>query len=100
MATAALVEIPGVTSSQIVNNTSVPLKSGALTLTEPLAGVETEAKLFLNIKPDDEEKHPLTFPLLTEACLGSKEGGWSYITVLSRLFHIKKKRLWECRQDI
>ncbi|RVD87039.1 uncharacterized protein DFL_005288 [Arthrobotrys flagrans] len=79
MATAPLVSIKDVTSSQILPNSStpIPLKSGTLTLTEPLAGSNpTSAKLFLTITPtaSSADTTPLTLPIHPDLFLGSKAG--------------------------
>ncbi|KAF3313986.1 hypothetical protein TWF173_005091 [Orbilia oligospora] len=79
MATAPLVSIKDVKSSQIPPNSStpIPLKSGTLTLTEPLVGSNpTSAKLFLTITPTDPsaDTTPLTLPIHPDLFLGSKEG--------------------------
>lgn len=79
MATAPLVSIKDVTSSQIPPNsaTPIPLKSGTLTLTEPLAGANpTSAKLFLTITPpaSSADTTPLTLPIHPDLFLGSKSG--------------------------
>ncbi|KAK6344698.1 hypothetical protein TWF718_006657 [Orbilia javanica] len=79
MATAPLVSIKDVKSSQIPPNSStpIPLKSGTLTLTEPLAGSNpTSAKLFLTITPDasSADDTPLTLPIHPDLFLGSKAG--------------------------
>ncbi|KAK6496900.1 hypothetical protein TWF481_001881 [Arthrobotrys musiformis] len=79
MATAPLVSIKDVTSSQIPPNSStpIPLKSGTLTLTEPLAGSNpTSAKLFLTITPavSSADTTPLTLPIHPDLFLGSKSG--------------------------
>ncbi|KAF3932843.1 hypothetical protein ABW19_dt0209433 [Dactylella cylindrospora] len=78
MATAPLISIQNVKSSQIPPDSTapIPLKSGTLTLTEPLAGTPTEAKLFLTITPlpTSVDTTPLTIPLHPDHFLGSKSG--------------------------
>ncbi|KAF3913807.1 hypothetical protein ABW21_db0200980 [Orbilia brochopaga] len=82
MATAALISIKHVECFQIPPNSAaaIPLKSGTLTLTEPLAGVDTEAKLFLTITPtasdssSSEDTTPLTLPIHPDLFIGSKSG--------------------------
>ncbi|KAK6338766.1 hypothetical protein TWF696_009577 [Orbilia brochopaga] len=82
MATAPLISIKNVECTQIPPNSAaaIPLKSGTLTLTEPLAGVPTEAKLFLTITPTSsdtspsEDTTPLTLPIHPDLFIGSKSG--------------------------
>ncbi|KAK6340113.1 hypothetical protein TWF730_001885 [Orbilia blumenaviensis] len=79
MATAPLVSIKDVKSSQIPPNSAapIPLKSGTLTLTEPLVGSNpTSAKLFLTITPSasSADTTPLTLPIHPDFFLGSKSG--------------------------
>ncbi|KAK6523974.1 hypothetical protein TWF694_005643 [Orbilia ellipsospora] len=79
MATRPLISIKNVTSYQFPPNslTSIPLKDGTLTLTEPVAGIiSAEAKLFLTITPPQNvsETIPLTLPIRPDRFLGSKSG--------------------------
>ncbi|KAJ6264584.1 hypothetical protein Dda_0732 [Drechslerella dactyloides] len=82
MATAPLISIKNVECTQILphSTVAVPLKSGTMTLTEPLAGVPTEAKLFLTITPSPsevssiEDTTPLTVPIHPDLFVGSKSG--------------------------
>ncbi|EPS44384.1 hypothetical protein H072_1618 [Dactylellina haptotyla CBS 200.50] len=79
MSTAPLISIKNVIATQIPPSAAapIPLKSGTLTLTEPLAGtIPTEAKLFLTITPSEDatDPTPLTIPIHPELFLGSKSG--------------------------
>lgn len=82
MATAPLLSIPNVKSFQIPPGTttsSIPLKTGTLTLTEPLAGssvASADTKLLLTITPNllSLDQAPLTIPLHPDNFIGSRGG--------------------------